>query len=85
MGKGRPRSIPPEVYGRVFMLYSQGFGYRRLAEMLEDQEVYTTGGSVERLIKGRGPYQGRRVVFDHAVAGLSARFSSIDPEVMTLT
>ena len=63
--KGRPASIPPEAYGKVFLWYSQGFGYRRIAEMLEDQGVYTTRVSVERLVKGRGCYAGRRVNVEH--------------------
>ncbi len=61
---GRPPSIPVSFYARVFQLYSLGFGYRRIAEMLEDVGVYTTRGSVERLVKGRGCYAGRRVTVE---------------------
>ena len=69
MKTGRPRSIPPEAYGKVFLWYSQGFGYQRIAERLEHVGVFTTRGSVERLIKGRGTYQGRRVVVEHGSGG----------------
>ena len=61
MQRGRPRSIPSSAYSVCFRLYSQGFGYRRIAEILEGQGVFTTRGSVERLVKGRGTYSGRRV------------------------
>ena len=40
MQKGRPASIPPEAYGKVFMLDAQGYGYRRIAEFLEGQGVF---------------------------------------------
>ena len=37
-----------------------GHGYRLVATRLADLGVWTTWGSVERLIKGLPPYQGRR-------------------------
>jgi len=69
MGKGRPASIPQSAYGLVFRLYSLGHGYRRIAGMLEDEGVFTTRGSVERLVKGRGCYAGRRVTVEHNRGG----------------
>ena len=51
MQKGRLPSIPPEAYGNVFMWYEQGFGYRRIAEILGNEGIFTTPGSVERLIQ----------------------------------
>lgn len=59
--KGRPQSIPEEHWATVFMLYSQGKGYRRIADLLIPLGVSCTKSSVERLIKGLPPYQGRRV------------------------
>jgi len=52
----QPRLGLPEV----FRLYSEGHGYRRVAARLADLGVWTTRGSVERLIKGLPAYQGRR-------------------------
>ena len=60
MKQGRKRSIPEEVWGDAFRLYSEGYGYRVVAARLADLVVFTTRGSVERLIKGLPPYQGRR-------------------------
>ena len=51
------------------MLYGQVFGYQRIAEMLVNEGIFTTRGSVERLIKGKGTYQGRRVVVEHSSGG----------------
>jgi len=76
MKTGRPRSIPPAAYSKVFLWYSKGNGYARIAGMLENEGVYTTRGSVERLIKGRGSYQGRRVVFCAGSPGSSRRLDS---------
>ncbi len=59
MIKGRKRSIPERVWGDAFRLYSQGLGYRMVAARLADLGVWTTRGSVERLIKGKAPYQDR--------------------------
>ncbi len=42
------------------LLYSEGHGYRRVASRLADLVVWTTRGSVERLLKGLPPYAGRR-------------------------
>ncbi len=41
----------------AFQLYSEGHGYRMVATRLADLGVWTTRGSVERLIKRRPPYQ----------------------------
>ncbi len=60
MTQGRKRSIPERVWGDAFRLYSQGLGYRMVATRLADLGVWTTRGSVERLIKRRPPYQDRR-------------------------
>ena len=60
---GRPKSIPPEAYAEVFKLLSQGLGYRAIADALAERQLcYTTKSSVERMVKGQPPYQGRRVV-----------------------
>ena len=62
---GRPRSIPPEAFGLVFRLYSEGLGYRAIADHLaEIGACCATKSSVERCIKGVPPYTGRRVVND---------------------
>ena len=42
-------------WGAVFRLYSEGLGYRLVATRLADLGVWTTRGSVERLIKGLLP------------------------------
>jgi len=55
--QGRQRSIPERVWSDTFRLYSEGCGYRRVAARLADLGVWTTRGSVERLIKGLPPYQ----------------------------
>ena len=59
---GRPRSIPQAVWSEVFSLYASGLGYERIARELQKIGIWTTRGSVERLIKGRGSYRGRRPV-----------------------
>ena len=61
MKRGRRKSIPQEHWGTVFRLYSEGRGYRRIADDLIPLGVSCTKSSVERLIKGVPPYQGRRV------------------------
>ena len=58
MKQGRKRSIPERVWGDVFRLHSQGHGYGTVAARLADLGVWTSRGSVERLIKGLPPYQG---------------------------
>ena len=58
MTQGRKRSIPERVWGDAFRLYSEGHGNRMLASRLADLGVWTTRGSVERLIKGLPPYNG---------------------------
>ena len=60
MKQGRKRSIPERVWGDAFRLYGQGLGYRMVAARLADLGVWTTRGSVERLIKGKPPYTVRR-------------------------
>jgi len=57
---GRPQSIPVEIWPEVIRLYGQGLGYRRVANALIPLKIWTTKSSVERLIKGRPPYQDRR-------------------------
>ncbi|MDA1270669.1 MAG: hypothetical protein O3A93_05350 [Chloroflexi bacterium] len=59
--RGRQPSIPPEMWGTVFRLHDEGRGYRAIADLLIPLHVSTTKSSVERLIKGRGCYQQRRV------------------------
>ena len=60
MTQGRKRSIPETVWGDAFRLYSEGCGYRSVVARLAALGVWTTRGSVERLIKGRPPYSGSR-------------------------
>ena len=57
MTQGRKRSISEKVWGDVFRLYSEGHGYRAVATRLAELGVFTTRGSVERLVKGLPPYQ----------------------------
>jgi hypothetical protein len=52
------------AWSTVFSLYAQGYGYRRIARTLEEIGVWTSRGSVERLVKGRGCYRGRRPMPD---------------------
>jgi hypothetical protein len=59
---GRSRSLPPAIWSEVFRLYSLGLGYQSIANALWQQGIYSSRGSVERLVKGRGAYRGRRVV-----------------------
>jgi len=61
MKKGRHRSIPEQMWGACFQAYSQGLGYRAIADLLIPLGVSTTKSSVERLIKGWGAYRGRRL------------------------
>jgi hypothetical protein len=64
--RGRPPAIPPSAYGLVFRLYSEGLGYRAIADRLAEMRLcYPTKSSVERMIKGLPPYQGRRVLMGH--------------------
>ena len=59
---GRPRSIPPEAYGEVFRLLGLGLGYRAIADELAARGICScTKSSIERMVKGRGCYTGRRV------------------------
>ena len=55
---GRPQSIPRWAWPEVFRLYSQGHGYRAIADLLIPLRVGTTKSSVERLIKRLPPYTG---------------------------
>lgn len=58
--RGRRQSIPPWAWPEVFRLYGQGLGYRAVANALVPLKVSTTKSSIERLIKGKPPYSGRR-------------------------
>jgi hypothetical protein len=60
-GRGRPVSIPESAFAECFRLHGEGHGYRRIADLLAGQGVYTTKSSVERLIRGLPPYTGRLV------------------------
>lgn len=60
-GAGRPRAIPPESFNTVLQLYSQGLGYRSIANHLWGLGVYTTHTTVRRLIRGQGAYSDARV------------------------
>ena len=58
--RGRRRSIPPQMWPKVFELYAQGLGYRRVANALILLKIGTSKSSVERLLKRRPPYQNKR-------------------------
>ena len=57
---GRPQNIPHWAWPEVLRLHNHGLGYRPVAAGLVSLKVSTTKSSVERLIKGLPPYQGRR-------------------------
>ena len=57
IGRGRPISIPESARGLVFQLHERGYGFRRIADMLAEQGVYTTRGSIFRLLHGLPPYE----------------------------
>jgi hypothetical protein len=59
--RGRPQSIAEEHWETVFRLYSEGKGYRAIADLPIPLHLHTTKSSVERLIKGLPPYPGRTV------------------------
>ena len=59
--RGRPVAIPPELWGRCFNLYAQGFGCRRVAYLLEDEGILVSKSSVHALLTGKGTYKGRRI------------------------
>ena len=65
--RGRPQSIPAWAWPTVFRLHAQGLGYRRVAMALLSLKVSTTKSSVERLIRGLPPYQGRHFYWSGAV------------------
>ena len=44
----------------LLRLYSEGRGYRAIADLLILMHITTTKSSVERLIKGQPPYTRRR-------------------------
>ena len=54
--RGRNRSIPERLFVRVLRLKLAGLGYKRIAQELNRLGVATSRGSVERLVKGRRPY-----------------------------
>ena len=59
--RGRPQAIPPSAYALVFRLYSEGLGYRAIADRLAEMGVcFPTKSSVERCIKAIPPYTGKR-------------------------
>jgi hypothetical protein len=60
-GPGRSRSVPEAFFGTVFQWYSLGWGYRRIANELTALGALTSKSSIERVVKGLPPYQGRRV------------------------
>jgi hypothetical protein len=62
IGRGRPISIPPRVFADVRRWHSHGYGYRRIVRLLEGVGVYTSRGSVERLLLGKPPYAVGRLV-----------------------
>ena len=60
--RGRPVSIPESAYGEIFRLLSLGLGYRAIADELGIRRICScTKSSIERMVKGRGCYTGRRV------------------------
>ncbi len=64
MKTGRKQSIPESVIDEVGKWHREGFGCRRIAKLLEKHQVFTTRGSVHRLIRGMGPYATRSPVVD---------------------
>ena len=62
--KGRPRSLPPEAFGTVQRLRSEGLGFRRIADALMAQGIDCSKSSVERFWKSQGAYQGKQVPSD---------------------
>ena len=54
--RGRHKSIPEAYFVKALRLKLTGLGYQRVAEELERYGVYTSRGSVERLVKGLPPY-----------------------------
>ena len=61
IGQGRPASIPEWAYVVVFGLHADGYGYTRIATMLESLAISTTKSSVHRLLAGLPPYGSRRI------------------------
>ena len=53
-GPGRPKAIPSESFDTVLQLYSQGLGYRSIANALWRRGVYTTHTTVRRLLMRQG-------------------------------
>ena len=53
---GRPQSITPDAFDQVRKLQAQGYGFRKIANLLADQGVFTTKSSVERMLKGLESY-----------------------------
>ena len=47
----------------MFRLRAKGHGYRRIANLLADQGVFTTKSSVERLVRGLPPYEGEHLAY----------------------
>ena len=56
MKTGRPVSIPTSAFVDVRRWHGLGYGCRLIAAMLEEQGIFTTKSSVERLLKGQAPY-----------------------------
>ena len=53
---GRPVSIPESSWEDVRRWNKEGIGCRRIATMLEKHQVFTTRGSVYRLLRSLPPY-----------------------------
>lgn len=57
MKTGRRASIPDSVIGEVGKWHREGVGCRRISKLLEKHQVYTTRGSVHRLLTNQPPYE----------------------------
>ena len=56
IGRGRPVSIPRSAFADIRRWRGEGYGYQRISRLLEGVGVFTSRGSVERLVKGLPPY-----------------------------
>ena len=56
MKTGRRASIPDAFIGKVRQWHEKGYGCRKIAQLLQPHQVFTTKSSVDRLIHGKPPY-----------------------------
>ena len=70
---GRPASIPLRPFSEVFRLYNDGYGCRKFVRQLENAGVYTTRGSVSRLIL----VNATKRPFENRISGMTVPAASI--------